>query len=80
MNLTQLAYLCQLLERHKIPASQLIVKGKRSKRISFTAPRRYAERILKLAQDNNLAFDTSTDIFISKSKTRFHLTFRRLPT
>ena len=76
MKLNQLAYITQLLERHKIPASQLVVIGKNSNRISFTLPKSYHNTLTKMCDRYNLKWSTSLDIFLPKTKSRYHITLK----
>jgi hypothetical protein len=84
MKLNQLAYICQLLERQKIPATQLCVKGKNTSRVSFTLPVRYGNRLTKVCAQYNLKLSTSIDIFLPsidiflpQTQARYHI---ELPT
>jgi hypothetical protein len=77
MKLNQLAYICQLLERQKIPATQICIKGKNTSRVSFTLPVRYSTRLAKVCAQYNLKLSTSIDIFLPQTQARYHI---ELPT
>jgi len=77
MKLNQLSYLCQILERHKIPATELLIKGKETNRLSFTMAKRYTERLERTCAQYDLRLTTSYDSFITRNKHRYHIEFRR---
>ena len=80
MNLADLAYLTQLLERNKISATELCVKGKNTSRLSFTMNKRWDNKLTRLCVQYDLTLDRSYDIFQSKNKQRYHITYRRAYT
>ena len=77
MKLNQLGYIIQLLERHKIPATELIVKGKDSSRLSFTMNKRWDSKLTRLCVQYDMPLTRSYDIFQPKGKQRYHITLRR---
>lgn len=74
MKLQHLQWALQLLERHKIHATQLTIKGKESDVLSFTAPRTQWGKLNTLAGHCNGEVRTTVDIFIPKNQMRVQFT------
>jgi hypothetical protein len=76
MNLADLAYLTQLLERHKIPATHITISHDDS--ISFNVEEKYNHRLRKISEGQELDLTISHDWHLFRAATpRYHLTYRR---
>ena len=73
MTAMQLSHIMALLLARKIEATQIIVKGKDTEKVSFTAPRIQYSKINKLCCDWNWGFTTTADKFISRLNDRYQI-------
>ena len=75
MKLNQLSYICQLLERHNLRATQItITHGKSSNTLSCTIPKRQYTAAFRMCETHNIGFRPTIDTFLKPTQFRVQLT------